>query len=141
MREFFSGWRRKVGCVTLVMACGFVGAWIKSRSTVDLIHLNWKRSNVAIISGGESLRYTVGRRFQFLQTATLNGNSVRLIDDERPITGSSLVETHCWPGAALFVQNSASDTSERFAVPYWTITLPLTLLSAYLILWKPRKQV
>jgi hypothetical protein len=25
-------------------------------------------------------------------------------------------------------------------IPYWSIMLPLTLLSAYLILWKPRKR-
>ncbi len=30
MREFFRGWRRKVGCVTLVMACGLMGLWIRS---------------------------------------------------------------------------------------------------------------
>jgi hypothetical protein len=25
-------------------------------------------------------------------------------------------------------------------IPYWSLTIPLTLLSAYLILWKPRKR-
>ncbi|MDB5347599.1 MAG: hypothetical protein JWP89_5976 [Schlesneria sp.] len=28
----------------------------------------------------------------------------------------------------------------RFAVPYSAMTIPLMLLSAYLIIWKPRKQ-
>lgn len=30
---------------------------------------------------------------------------------------------------------------ERWTVSYWSLILPLTLLSAYLILWKPRKRV
>ena len=28
---------------------------------------------------------------------------------------------------------------EIYAIPYWSIVIPLALLSAYLILWKPRK--
>src|SRR5882757_1087048 len=31
MREFFHGWRRKAGCVTLVMACMLMIGWMRSR--------------------------------------------------------------------------------------------------------------
>ena len=37
MREFFRGWRRKVGCITLVMACAFVGGGIRSGVVFDRI--------------------------------------------------------------------------------------------------------
>lgn len=30
MREFFNGWRRKVGRITLVMVCVFAGVWVRS---------------------------------------------------------------------------------------------------------------
>jgi len=30
MGDFFKGWRRKAGCVTLVMACTFAAAWVRS---------------------------------------------------------------------------------------------------------------
>ena len=30
MGDFFHGWRRKIGCVTLVMACVFMSGWVSS---------------------------------------------------------------------------------------------------------------
>lgn len=35
MGEFFRGWRRKVGCLTLVMACLTMGGWIRSLFRTD----------------------------------------------------------------------------------------------------------
>lgn len=35
MRDFFRGWKPKAGCVTLVMACVFTSAWIRSLSHCD----------------------------------------------------------------------------------------------------------
>ena len=32
------------------------------------------------------------------------------------------------------------DASNSLSVPYWPFAVPLTLLSGYLILWKPRKK-
>ena len=31
MGELFKGWRRKLGCVTLVMACAMMGMWFRSK--------------------------------------------------------------------------------------------------------------
>ena len=35
MREYFKGWRRKVGCVCLVLGCGLALAWLRSFSSRD----------------------------------------------------------------------------------------------------------
>jgi hypothetical protein len=35
MREFFRGWKRKTGAVTLVMACLFMASWVRSLSMID----------------------------------------------------------------------------------------------------------
>ena len=35
MGDFFKPWRRKIGVVTLLMACVFAAGWVKSFSTVD----------------------------------------------------------------------------------------------------------
>src|SRR4051794_19488286 len=40
MRDFFKGWRRKLGCVTLVMACVFMAGWVRSIGISDWITLN-----------------------------------------------------------------------------------------------------
>jgi len=37
MREFFHGWRRKIGVVTLVMACVLMVGWVRSPETCDLL--------------------------------------------------------------------------------------------------------
>ena len=34
--DFFRGWRQKIGCVTLVVACGFMGLWIRGHGVKDL---------------------------------------------------------------------------------------------------------
>lgn len=39
MREFFSGWKRKMGCLTLLIACLFAAAWVRSQRTVDVIQI------------------------------------------------------------------------------------------------------
>ena len=40
MREFFRGWRRKVGVLTLVMALGFMAGWVRSSFSRDWIRLH-----------------------------------------------------------------------------------------------------
>ena len=35
MRQFFRGWRRKVGCVTLVTACLLLAAWVRNHFYAD----------------------------------------------------------------------------------------------------------
>ena len=35
MREFFSGWKRKTGCLTLLMACVLAAGWVRSLTTED----------------------------------------------------------------------------------------------------------
>ena len=37
MREFFRGWRRKVGVVTLVLALVFMGGCVRSQAFVDTL--------------------------------------------------------------------------------------------------------
>ena len=36
MREFFRGWRRKIGVVTLLMALVAMGGWVRSLYSVDV---------------------------------------------------------------------------------------------------------
>src|SRR3954462_3489874 len=44
MREFFRGWRRKLGVATLVMACVFAAGWVRSlfhRDNINLSRTAW----------------------------------------------------------------------------------------------------
>jgi len=40
MLNFFHGWKRKAGCVTLVMACVFAAWWFRSQHVVDVVGFN-----------------------------------------------------------------------------------------------------
>ena len=37
MDEFFRGWRRKIGLVSLMMALSFMGGWIRSFRHADIV--------------------------------------------------------------------------------------------------------
>lgn len=51
MREFFQGWKRKVGVVTLILACFVVGLWIRSLIVFDLIEVaTWKHQAIALVT-------------------------------------------------------------------------------------------
>lgn len=111
MLEFFRGWRRKTGVVTLVMALVLMTGWVRSFHFCDLLWIQSPWGSHFVYSECGHFRAWVfsGRRF-----AT--------------ICGWVLSQ----PGEWMHDGNS---------VPYGPIVIPLTLLSAYLILWKPRKPV
>ena len=142
MGDFFQGWRRKAGVATLALAIPLMLCWARSRSTVDLVYLNVGRSNCAIISGGNGFLWTLGRRYEILQRARRDGIWITLLDDNRFITGSHLIETKSWAASRLDVARSFSealrDEGIQTPIPYWVIVWPLILLSSGLLLITPR---
>ena len=114
MREFFHGWRRKLGCVTLVMACVLLGMWGRSTLVVVLMHfdirdrLYWMESRNGVLIWGCS-EYESGEVHV--------GNGWSAIPTNGPV---------------------GSDCYGPFWVTYLHPAIALTLLSALLLLWKPR---
>jgi hypothetical protein len=98
MREFFWGWKRKCGVVTLLIACVFAAGWVRSCTVDDVFHL-------------------FGLRF----VSTLGA-----------IERSTVTFRGIGSGFAL------NDVMVFWRVPYWSIVIPLTLLSAWLLLSNPR---
>lgn len=125
MREFFKGWRRKAGCVTLVMACVLMSVWFRSLVFFDYVDFTTSDRQHEVFSIRGSLSWSswdlVGPRTEHRQTewggSTITDDLIVLAlaipDDARP---------SCW------------------TAPYWSFAVPLMLLSAYLILWNPRKK-
>ena len=98
MGEYFRGWRRKLGLVTLVLACTITGLW---RAVPD--------SDFDGLSIALDVQFTVQEAgFQVVWQAF----------------------------------SSAVGISEQieWLVPYSTVVIPLTLLSAFLLLFKPRQK-
>ena len=114
MLTFFYGWRRKVGCVTLVLATMSIGGWIRSLLVSDVAGIG--NNTFGSVRGG----------IWWYKTDDLD-----LWE-----WGSETIDPNRWIDAG----NYWDLTSDHCAIPYWSIVIPLTLLSAYLLLSKPRRK-
>lgn len=118
MREFFHGWRRKVGVVTLLMALAATTLWVRSVYLHDWVLL--LDDEVSVESVGGRIIVMHGRPHNVVGELLNWGSKTNEIDAAH--TSYFMASRH------------------RFVVPHWPIAIPLTLISAYLILWKPRKR-
>ena len=142
MHTFFHGWRRKAGVVTLVMACALMGGWIRSYASVDSIFVNTGNGQRRLQSEGGYLIWSSGG---FEPAGSSFGFESRLFTPIEFIEPNELWvdwRFRC-PGIRVGTMPSghAPNGFVRLSlVAYLMFVFPLTLLSAYLILWKPRKQ-
>ena len=158
MREFFHGWRRKAGCVTLMMACAVMGLWIRGQRFRDELAFasasGTEKEIHAIVSAAAGIMWIRERLpdWSMVQVTSFPvWNSHRYGDDdtsdfsgETDTRGDSLWRWK-WCGFDLgqgnhYGKDLTGPTISYWIAPYWSIAIPLMLLSAYLILWKPRKQ-
>lgn len=111
MKEFLHGWRRKAGIVALAIACVFATGWVRSYVADDHVWLYIPYLQSAMLSqeGRISWEVEVSNR----KTFDLSYGMTSRADSLRFV--------------AL-----------KHEMPYLLIVIPPTLLSAYLILWKPR---
>jgi len=148
MGEFFQEWQRKAGCVTLLMTLALMGAWIRSLLVEDLV-LRGGQSDTYFTSGNGSIQWdqitlTSGKPINL--EPNLRWEIRRLPDHDGvtlPIKESRVLWRRIGFGFQVAVAeypDSAGNQIRRgqWAISYWAITVPLTLLSAYLILRKPR---
>jgi len=107
MREFFKGWRRKLGVLTLVIALSLTGMWGRS----------------IVIFYGDGLSVTPFDEVYFF---------IGIRQHRLATYGSHII----WTG-----YNPDARTGQTWDVTFPAIIIPLTLLSAYLLLSTPRKPV
>ena len=129
MREFFNGWKRKLGVVTLLTACAFAAGWVRSltigdQSTIrmNMNSLFWMISNNGWFGCVAVLEPNVGSTTEFFRHWTDKSSPSPLVMG--PFDGVP----YRWNWAS----------SPHFILPYSTLVVPLTLLSAWLLLSKPR---
>jgi hypothetical protein len=115
MRKFFHGWRRRAGCILLIMAITLAGVWV--RGIVAPKTVEWPLGNQTLLltTNNGRLIWEWANRHEIADEASL-------LSDQRRMSSIANVDEH--------------QRMLRFRSP----VLCLTLLSAYLILWKPRKQ-
>lgn len=146
MRAFFRGWRRKLGMVLLGMACG----WSRSLRYYNTIEFPVDPHTTAFVV---STRQFVGVRFEFTQDLPSRWAFYECkADDTLPLDWSDedkgknpLHYSRKLEWLSEWNEFGIGGNSEElpsywlleFMVPYWSIAIPLTLLSAVVLLWKP----
>ncbi len=141
MRDFFHGWRRKAGGVSLVMALLLMCGWLRSYSKIDLISFpTGQLTEDSLISGDASLVWERSRFKDLSLVPEFPSWIARCCP--QGIYGDEMGINWRWRFAGFGAGDALNDTSwsTLWMTPYWCSTIPLIILSAYLILWKPRKR-
>lgn len=145
MRDVFKGWRRKVGCVTLLLALAIAGLYIRSRVVEDILvyrqdaiiglstgphGLSWSRYTPWIPDSGSPASW------DYAQDLVSSASKRDRYD------GYLVVWRWQWEGFDFGERQEEHYTKQLidWTIPHWSVFIPLTLLSAYLILWKPRQR-
>jgi hypothetical protein len=110
MGEFFKPWRWRAGCITLVIGCVFAAAWVRSIAVHDWF--------VVIESDETGVSWHL-----------ISDRGILSLERKRSIFSRSISGWYSWKAGHYVMHNG---------VPYWSIVLPFTLLSAWLLVNKPR---
>ena len=154
MGEYFKPLRRRIGVVTLVMACVFAGGWVRSLTMLDLFTVAtsnnlWRFtiedgivefSFYQRVSGDPQLSQNSGWKSD--SNVTPNGGKIRSGPTTANLAMSDTkLEFYSFAYAAKYwVSPTFAMDMYFFVFPYWSIVIPLTLLSAWLLLSKPRSK-
>ena len=128
--DFFKGWRRKAGLATLTMACVLMVGWMRSRVVSDEIMLTIHGRLHVIIS--ENSRFSWFGAYGFSPISSVDWTSTVMPLPEPD--SDSHRSVYFWVVDARMPHQRVC----QWIFPYWSLVLPLTLLSAWLILWKPQ---
>lgn len=160
MREFFRPWKRKLGVVTLLLACAITAVWIRSLGVSDSVfypansRLPPRYNDVSVQdSSGNDMTVGIwsGHGCIAVEYALDSVLSQTMIDFGEPLYVHRLGFGH--PSTSMFQQcegewiwgacgfgKAESRDSLMFTtvwvVPYWSIVLPLTAFTVWLLFSK-----
>lgn len=125
------------------MALVLMGGWIRSRIIQDEFFFRENNGECYLIASGPYgiawIRFTevdsFGNRFSMPFYQSKKATDRTAIADFRGQRGQYRWE---WGGIRFCKGWQTLNPIEFWCLPYWSLTIPLTLVSAYLILWKPR---
>lgn len=144
MKEFFRGWRRKTGCVTLMIALGLFVGRIRSETYSDSLFIPLgTQTHCTIDSDNGYLFFETAAGSYGPDWRTLyccDPNQCYLYFRDESVGWRFLyfaVGTHDVVPAAVEGPDVMQSMPRRtWFMSYWTAITPVTLLAAYLILWQ-----
>ena len=133
MREFFRGWRRKVGIVMLGAALAAMGLWVRSRVTTDYIEVPiFDRSHLLLVKHN-AISWMSWNRIP-------NNDEWCWAVSDTPFDHSDVVNlseiVEPWFGTA----REAGLEPRCWAIKSWLLAVPPILISTILLLWPLRKR-
>jgi hypothetical protein len=171
MLEFFKGWRRKAGCIGLMVSLLITCAWMRSFKTEDfatrlLSNGYWK---VVSKNGGITFACQEGPMVLHFEPNTMGSQAVDKEAAAKAHNEAILLEmmkksdagqpykrrqetpreetrdTNTEICGFMFGTNASGEpdgldrsVTTTLRVPYWAVVLPFIMLSAWLLLCKPR---
>lgn len=132
MGDFFHGWRRKTGCVTLTMACMLVSLWMRSLHTLDLVSFPTGQYDTQTFASVDS---SIG----WERSHDEDPRNIRKLDWSSYSFDRDQKKTSDWRWAGFGY--GVTPLRVYWLVSYWSITIPMTLLSLSLLLSKPVKKI
>ena len=152
MGDYLKPWRRKIGVLSLVLACVCAAGWMRSRRIADSITYPVEKHRFdSLVSATGSLVWQ--RNHLVPQPAELEGAAVTgpispiwqtsPISDEGADEDSGLIWS--WRFCGFGIAGSPPEQDQELGMsatllylPYWSVVLPLALLASYLLLSKPQ---
>lgn len=134
MGDFFKPWKRKVGLVTLLLACVFAAAWTRSLFVEDFLGNGWRSWNGAI----EQVFYTSSAGLLVITVHDENGARTEIVDHPAPPSVNNATAPASLPSAGTI--GTAGSEEIQWWFPYWAITIPLTIISMWLLLSRARER-
>lgn len=148
MGSYFKSLRRKIGVVTLVLACVFMAGWLQS-FRVDYL-VEYRQHMLISIDGGLVWERPVRQpSVQSHDFHFLSRDLKKFPFLAAPFTAPTPDDKWRWSCAGFVIAEYevavttaagtvSLETNRFYRVPYWSITVSLTLISALLLLSKPR---
>lgn len=140
MGDFFKPLRRKIGIATLLMACLFAAGWVRSQKLMDVFMFHGGTKTTGIVYSVRNCLSLTSRQDDDLHSVVSFPiwHESPAIDFPDP-SAVYPVEWKCPKcGSNFLVGGDAGFLARISHIPYWSIVTPLTALSAWLLLSKPR---
>ena len=141
MGEFFYGWRRKVSVLTLMTALLFTIGWVRSRTIADVCSFHCgKQATGVFYSARDSFafgRYSDDQIHSVFSLPVLHQDTAFDFPEASDDDPGQWSCKRC--GLTFFVGRDHNHQRLFWHVPYWSIVIPLILLSAYLLFSKQHK--
>jgi hypothetical protein len=142
MSTYFKPLRRKIGLVALFTACFFMAGWMRSACVTDEFSFGSGRFQTELLLSENGflawlrIHETQSRSYPtFLDWRTFSSPGTfasSIVDDA--LDGPDKIWR--WGGFSLLRVQTESLRATVGIIPYWAVVIPMTLLSAWLLLSK-----